>query len=236
MAKPGVMLYFDLLEPLRILTDSDRGKLILAILEYGQDGREPDFKGSLAMAWGFIRPKIDRDDESYESAAQQRRYANFCKKRSSLNLPRIPYQKWLELPQSLRDNPAMADTGPDRAGDARDPSAAATVTPTVSPTATPTATPTVTPSVSAAAAPFRCADRDGAAAAAERKLKYLNGELGKGVVVLSEYQVEMLLEKLGLDMFDHYVAKLADYILHNGASVKNHYATILKWWTEDSVC
>lgn len=71
-------------------------------------------------------------------------------------------------------------------------------------------------------------------AALYKKLKYFNGELGKGVVVLSEYQVDVLLEKLGIEMFDHYVTKLANYIIKNGATVKSHYNTILKWWTEDS--
>ena len=68
------------------------------------------------------------------------------------------------------------------------------------------------------------------------KLKYFNGDLGKGVVVLSDGQVEALLEKMDIDMFDHYVSKLANYIIKNGANIRNHYSTILKWWTQDSKC
>ena len=67
------------------------------------------------------------------------------------------------------------------------------------------------------------------------KLKYLQGDLGKGVVVLSDGQVEALLDKMDIDMFDHYVAKLANYIIRNDANIKNHYSTILKWWTQDSL-
>lgn len=51
---------------------------------------------------------------------------------------------------------------------------------------------------------------------------------------LTDYQMERLLDQLGLDMFDYYVKKLSDFILENGASVKNHYATILRWWMEDT--
>lgn len=65
------------------------------------------------------------------------------------------------------------------------------------------------------------------------KLQFLHGILGKGAVFLSELQIEDLLDRLGLDGFDYYVEKLADYILKNGYKVKNHYATILKWWDED---
>lgn len=67
----------------------------------------------------------------------------------------------------------------------------------------------------------------------QTKLQFLRGVLGKGVVLLSELQIEDLLDRLGLDGFDYYVEKLADYILNNGYRVKNHYATILKWWDED---
>lgn len=65
------------------------------------------------------------------------------------------------------------------------------------------------------------------------ELKYMGGKLGKGVVLLSDEQIEDLLDKLGLDGFDHYVEKLAAFILKNDAKVKNHYATILRWWQED---
>ena len=65
-------------------------------------------------------------------------------------------------------------------------------------------------------------------------MKYFKGELGKGVVILSDEQVDRLLETLGLDAFDHYVSKLANFIIKNGATVKSHFDTILKWWREDS--
>ena len=51
--------------------------------------------------------------------------------------------------------------------------------------------------------------------------------------MLSEEQVEKLLDTMGLDAFDHYVSKLANFIIKNGASVKSHYETILKWGRED---
>lgn len=77
------------------------------------------------------------------------------------------------------------------------------------------------------------APEDLAAAHSDRELKYMKGNLGKGVVLLSEDQIASLLDTLGLDAFDHYVEKLAGYILKHNAQVKNHYATIMKWWQED---
>lgn len=32
MARPGIMLYFDILEPIRVLPDADKGRLLVAML------------------------------------------------------------------------------------------------------------------------------------------------------------------------------------------------------------
>lgn len=237
MARPGIMLYFDILEPIRVLPDADKGRLLVAILEYGKDGVVPKFDGMLALAWGFVRPKLDRDEASYENALVQRRYAAFCKRRNARKLPKIPFEEWLEMDEDERQRMASDDTEPNRAVDSvasRNPTTKTTAAAT-SPTTTPTPTPTKTTSSTAAAAEGTAED-DLAAAAAERKVKMLGGELGKGVVALSDAQIDSLLETMGIEMFDHYVAKLANFIIKNDASVKGHYSTILKWWTQDSAC
>lgn len=64
-------------------------------------------------------------------------------------------------------------------------------------------------------------------------MKFMNGKLGKGVVLMSEEQMADLLSKLGLDSFDYYMERLSNYIVKNNRSVRNHYETILKWWNED---
>ena len=66
------------------------------------------------------------------------------------------------------------------------------------------------------------------------KLQKIGGGLGKGVVFLTDEQFESLLEELGLDAFNRYVEKLADFIIEKSANVKNHYETILKWHREDT--
>ena len=53
-------------------------------------------------------------------------------------------------------------------------------------------------------------------------------------VFLSDNQIDDLLNRMGLEAFDYYVDKLADFIEKKGAFVKNHYETILKWYSEDS--
>lgn len=51
---------------------------------------------------------------------------------------------------------------------------------------------------------------------------------------ISEEQMGDLLDRMDIDTFDYYVDKLSTFIIKNGAHVRNHYETILKWWREDS--
>lgn len=60
------------------------------------------------------------------------------------------------------------------------------------------------------------------------KLKIL-----KGNIILSENQVADLLNKMELEIFDEYIARLSNYINNNNITVQSHYATILKWYNED---
>ena len=68
----------------------------------------------------------------------------------------------------------------------------------------------------------------------EAKLKYLGGTLGKGVVMLSDEQVEDLLDKLSIEEFNKYVAIVADCEL-NGKPYKKktHYQAILEMANKD---
>ena len=234
MARPGVMLYFDMLEPIRVLPDEDKGRLLVAILEYGQDGVVPKFDGILALAWGFVKPKIDRDLDEYERTVLRRQYATFCRERKKKGEPELTFGEWLMITGNQNHHMISHDINDDQWYPTTTTTATTTPSTTVTTTTTPT-TNTTTNTTAAAAVNTATGDKSQAAAAAEMKLKYFNGELGKGVVVLSDGQVEALLDKMDVDMFDHYVAKLASYIIRNDAKIKNHYSTILKWWTQDSL-
>ena len=59
------------------------------------------------------------------------------------------------------------------------------------------------------------------------KRTYFGGKLGKGVVLLSEDQINDLLDKLSVDEFDHYVTVVADCILRGKRYKKTHYQAIL---------
>ena len=62
----------------------------------------------------------------------------------------------------------------------------------------------------------------------DTKRKSLGGELGRGVVLLSQEQMDDLLEKLSLDEFNHYVSVVADCIQKGKPfKRKTHYQAIL---------
>lgn len=228
MSRPGIMLYFDILEPIKVLPDADKGRLLVAMLEYGKNGTVPVFDGMLALAWGFVKPKLDRDGETYENAKVQRKYAAFCKRRTSLNLPKVPFEEWLDMSEDERERMLTTDNEPLRAVGfvgSRDPSTT---------TSSPTPTSLSTSIITAAAATTSTTGKNAAAAAIETNVKVVGGMLGKNVVFLSDNQIEDLLERMDIDTFDHYVDKLSSFIIKNDAHVKNHYETILRWWEEDS--
>ena len=223
MARPGIMLYFDILEPIKVLPDADKGRLLVAMLEYGKSGIVPQFDGELGLtlAWGFVRPKIDKDEEEYNLSVLRRQYATTCRERKRKGEPDITFDEWLKTQNNLDNQKPSMITNDDQ------------WYPT---TSTTTATPTNTSSTTSTAAAANTTEMEefAATATAERKVKVLGGKLGKGVVFLSDEQIEDLLDKMGIDTFDHYVDKLSCFIIDKGAKVKNHYETILKWWQEDA--
>ena len=217
MARPGIMLYFDILEPIKVLPDADKGRLLVAMLEYGKFGNVPEFDGMLALAWGFVKPKIDKDEQEYRMAVLRRQYATVCRERKKKGEPEITFDDWLKLREAHDDQRAPMMTNDDQ------------WYPTTT-TATSTATNTTTSTAAAANATTYDGGGDGGT---DSVLKVCGGTLGKGVVLLTEEQETDLLDRLGLDLYDFYMDKLSTFIINNNAKVKSHYETILKWWRED---
>lgn len=68
----------------------------------------------------------------------------------------------------------------------------------------------------------------------DAKRKVLGGELGKGVVLLSQEQMDDLLDKLSIEEFDHYVSVVADMELSGKKYTrKTHYQAILDMAKKD---
>ena len=227
MARPGIMIYFEILEPIKMLSDEDKGKLLVAMLEYGRDGIVPELDGALGIVWSFIHPMIDKDGQRYDDMKLQREYAAFCKKRKRIWMPKVLFDDWVCMTEDERQRAVDPVSS-------RNPTATTTnnVQPSIYNEQYTTNNVQLQQSVSNNNLHQGAED---AAATADRQVKVLNGELGKGVVFISDEQFSDLLDKMDLDTFNHYVDKLSNFIIKNDARVKNHYETILKWWRQDSV-
>ena len=70
--KKSFVLYHDIRTPLELLTDEQRGKLFIALLNYSEYGELPDFDGALLMAFAFIRTSLDRDAEAWAEKRAKR--------------------------------------------------------------------------------------------------------------------------------------------------------------------
>lgn len=72
-SKQSFVLYHDVRKPMELLTDEQRGRLFMAILDYSEYGTVQDFHdGAVDMAFAFIRSSIDRDTAVWEAKRAKR--------------------------------------------------------------------------------------------------------------------------------------------------------------------
>ena len=119
MAKPGVMFYFDVRPCIRRLSLVDKGQLFEAILDYAENGVEPELDGVLGVAWDFIQPRIDRDSEQYEWQVETSQYATFSRERKKLGLEPIDRDVWRSMTDTERHRAISSDgsDAPETSGD-----------------------------------------------------------------------------------------------------------------------
>lgn len=92
--QPGVMLYFDIRPCLARLTMDEQGMLFNAILNYGENGIEPDFEYMLGVAWDFIKPRLERDRLRYADKVRKSRYAVYIRECKQNGLPPLDMETW----------------------------------------------------------------------------------------------------------------------------------------------
>ena len=62
---PYVCLYISYLQTLSPFTDEERGRLVMAMMNYATTGELPKFDGNERFIWPSLQLQIDRDIESY---------------------------------------------------------------------------------------------------------------------------------------------------------------------------
>ena len=104
--RPGFMLYFDVSPALARVTDAEAGKLFKALFDYAQRGEVPSLDGMAGFAFDFIRPRLDRDADSYAERCAKSKYAVLAReaKKTGEELP--PFEVWIQK-SAFSDNHYM---------------------------------------------------------------------------------------------------------------------------------
>lgn len=74
--RPGVMMYFHLLRPMKCLTKEQFADLVWALLDYAEFGALPVFEEPmLQMSWSYLKNAADVDLERYETRCRNAKAA-----------------------------------------------------------------------------------------------------------------------------------------------------------------
>lgn len=124
--RPGTMLYFDLLPIVQCLSREAAGNLLVAMLEYGKDGKIPDFSASegLNVAWVHAKQMIDRDNDRYASRILRHTYGAYKREMQRRNEEPLPFEEWyqrvyLASPEGSAEPEAEESAEPPKAGKRR---------------------------------------------------------------------------------------------------------------------
>lgn len=71
--KKGFIIYDDVMEVVKRLTDEEAGQLLRGLLNYSISGRDPKFEGVLEFVFIPIKQQMDRDAEKYEARCEKNR-------------------------------------------------------------------------------------------------------------------------------------------------------------------
>ena len=94
--KPGVMVYFDMRKMVKLLTDTDKGKLFEAILDYGETGQTGELTDTLKIVWPLIQDRLDKDSFQYDKKVVKKKYASYTRWTKEHNEIPLSYEAWLD--------------------------------------------------------------------------------------------------------------------------------------------
>jgi hypothetical protein len=94
--KPGVMIYFDVLPVLNLLSIEEKGMLFEAIVNYAKYGVLPELSERLTVIWPLIQQRLDFDEARYQVTVLKRKYSAYARWEKQNDRQPIPYSQWVE--------------------------------------------------------------------------------------------------------------------------------------------
>ena len=101
--RPGFMMYFDFAPALAKLTDEEAGKLFKAIMDYACTGTVYDLPGICGFAFEVIRPRLDKDQETYEEKCRKNGYTAYVREAKKRNESYLSYDEWVASTTNVND-------------------------------------------------------------------------------------------------------------------------------------
>lgn len=94
--RPGFMLYLELRRTFELLSENQRGILIMDIFDYVETGALPEYSNdtTLAVVWSLVQPKLDYDNDRYTNKVLQSQYAVFCREAHRRNEVPCSFDEW----------------------------------------------------------------------------------------------------------------------------------------------
>ena len=92
--RKGFIVFFDVAESLEAFNDEETGRIFRAMIAYAKNGEELPLPDREAIAFGFIKPQLERDGE---------RYADICAKRKAAIEARWEREKGAENTNDTND-------------------------------------------------------------------------------------------------------------------------------------
>ncbi len=65
--KESMIIYRSFVEAIKCLPEGEREPLLMAVLEYGIDGTEPELDGAYSAMFTLMKPQIDANNKRYEN-------------------------------------------------------------------------------------------------------------------------------------------------------------------------
>lgn len=114
--RPGVMMYFHLLRPMKCLNKEQFADLVWALLDYAELGVLPVFDDPvLNISWGYLQHAADVDLERYEArrrnakSAAEKRWNSTDDADPCHRMPTMPYTDTKAQPDTKAKSKSKAD-------------------------------------------------------------------------------------------------------------------------------
>lgn len=95
--RPGIMVYFDMLDALEEYEAEERGLLFTAMLRYGLYGEIPEFEDrGMRTLWKNVQPRIDADGVRYEQSCRNKSYSVYVREAKKRGEEPLSREAWGE--------------------------------------------------------------------------------------------------------------------------------------------